>query len=65
LSFSFVIYYTPEEFAEALQLIKAGALDWKKLVTGHVGLSGVTQAFKDLTDPETHAKIIINPWADA
>lgn len=63
LVFSFVIYYTPEEFAEALSLIKAGALDWRKLVTGKVGLDGVTQAFHDLANPEMHAKILIDPWA--
>lgn len=63
LSFTFVIYYTPEEFAEALALIKAGALDWTKLVTGKVGLDGVTQAFSDLANPELHAKILIDPWA--
>lgn len=63
LSFTFVIYYTAEEFAEALTLIKAGALDWKKLVTGKVGLDGVTQAFHDLANPELHAKILIDPWA--
>lgn len=65
LNFSFVIYYTPEEFAEALALIKAGALDWRKLVTGKVGLDGVTQAFSDLSNPERHAKILIDPWAKA
>jgi hypothetical protein len=26
-----------------------------------VGLSGVTRAFKDLEDPERHAKILIDP----
>ena len=62
LSFTFVIYYTPEEFAEALALIKSGALDWTKLVTGKVGLDGVTQAFSDLANPELHAKILIDPW---
>jgi threonine dehydrogenase-like Zn-dependent dehydrogenase len=65
LSFTFVIYYTPEEFAEALSLIKAGALGWRKLVTGKVGLDGVTQAFHDLANPEVHAKILIDPWARA
>ena len=65
LKFAFVIYYTPEEFAEALALIQAGALDWQKLVTGKVGLDGVTQAFRDLANPELHAKILIDPWAPA
>jgi threonine dehydrogenase-like Zn-dependent dehydrogenase len=62
LQLTFVIYYTAEEFAEALSLIRCGALDWRPLVTGKVGLDGVTQAFADLTDPEAHAKILIEPW---
>jgi (R,R)-butanediol dehydrogenase/meso-butanediol dehydrogenase/diacetyl reductase len=62
LSFEFVIYYTQEEFADALAMMERGTLDWRKLVTGKVGLDGVTQAFRDLADPEAHAKILIDPW---
>lgn len=61
LNFKFVIYYTPQEFAEALELVRSGAVNWKPMVTGKVGLNGVAQAFKDLADPERHAKIIIDP----
>jgi threonine dehydrogenase-like Zn-dependent dehydrogenase len=61
---TFVIYYTAEEFAEALALIGAGALDWRPLVTGKVGLDSVTEAFAALSDPEAHAKILIEPWRD-
>jgi threonine dehydrogenase-like Zn-dependent dehydrogenase len=64
LQLTFVIFYTAEEFAEALRLIKDGEINWKPLITGKVGLEGVTQAFKDLGDPELHAKILIQPWAD-
>lgn len=63
LQLTFVIFYTPAEFAEALALIGDGALDWRALITGKVGLDGVTQAFADLADPERHAKILIDPWA--
>ena len=38
-----------------------GALDWRALVTGRVGLAGVAQAFRDLADPERHAKIVMDP----
>jgi threonine dehydrogenase-like Zn-dependent dehydrogenase len=62
LQLTFVIFYTGEEFAEALSLVRSGAFDWRPLVTGKVGLDGVTQAFADLTDPEAHAKILIEPW---
>ena len=65
LNFQFVLYYAPEEFAEALQAISDGKLDWKPLVTGTVGLDGIAGAFKALEDPETHAKIMIDPWSDA
>ena len=64
LQLTFVIFYTAEEFAEALRLIKDGEINWKPLITGKVGLDGITQAFKDLGDPELHAKILIQPWAD-
>ncbi len=63
LSIQFVIYYAPDEFAGALEMIRRDALDWRKLVTGKVGLDGIPQAFDDLTDPERHAKILIDPWA--
>jgi threonine dehydrogenase-like Zn-dependent dehydrogenase len=63
LQLIFVIYYTAAEFAEALELIRHGVYDWRVMITGSVGLAGVTQAFHDLADPERHAKILIEPWA--
>ena len=63
LTFRFVIYYSQAEFAEALELIRAGRIDWRPMITGKIGLDGVTQAFADLSDPERHAKILIDPWA--
>ena len=64
IQLTFVIYYTADEFAEALRLIQSGAIDWRSLVTGKVGLDGVTEAFAALSDPEAHAKILIDPWRD-
>jgi 2-desacetyl-2-hydroxyethyl bacteriochlorophyllide A dehydrogenase len=61
LTFKFVIYYTPQEFAEALEMVTTGKINWKPLITGKVGLDGVAQAFTDLADPERHAKILIDP----
>lgn len=57
----FVIYYTPAEFAEALGLVSSGAIPTQLFVTGLVGLDDVSQAFRDLQDPERHAKILIDP----
>lgn len=65
LNLQFVLYYTPEEFAEALAAVASGALDWQPLVTSTVGLEGIAAAFSALEDPEKHAKIMIDPWSDA
>jgi len=65
LSMTFVIYYTQEEFAHALDLIGSGKFDWRAMHTGTVGLSGIPGAFADLRDPEQHAKILIDPWLEA
>jgi hypothetical protein len=31
-------------------------------VTGTVGVEGVAQAFRDLANPDRHAKILVEPW---
>jgi threonine dehydrogenase-like Zn-dependent dehydrogenase len=59
----FVLGYTPAEFRESLHLIADGDVDPTPLITGRVGLDGVAQAFDDLADPETHAKILVEPQA--
>lgn len=58
----FVLAYTKDEFAEALHLIAEGQVDVTPLITGTVGLDGVKAAFADLANPETHAKILVDPW---
>ena len=62
LSMNFVIYYTPDEFAEALAMLRDGKLHWRTLHTGTVGLHQIPDAFASLADPEEHAKILIDPW---
>jgi len=37
-------------------------VDAASLVTASVGIDGVAQAFADLTNPERHTKIIVEPW---
>jgi len=61
----FVLGYTPLEFHDALQLLADGKADPEPLVTGVVGLDGVAGAFEALRDPETHAKILIDPTSSA
>jgi len=62
LAIQFVVYYTPEEFAETLAAVADGRLDWRPLVTATIGLDAVGDAFHVLEDPERHAKILIDPW---
>lgn len=61
----FVLGYTPLEFHDALQILGDGKADPEPLVTGVVGLGGVAGAFDALKDPETHAKILIDPTSGA
>lgn len=57
----FVFGYTPLEFRDTLHMLADGKVDAGPLVTGTVGLAGVSAAFDALGDPETHAKILIDP----
>jgi len=61
----FVFGYTPLEFRDTLHMLADGKLNAAPLVTGKVGLDGVGAAFEALGDPETHAKIIIDPRSAA
>lgn len=57
----FVLGYSPLEYRDALHLLADGKVRPECLITGTVGLDGVAQAFKDLGNPEHHAKILIDP----
>jgi len=61
LSVQFALGYTPLEFGGALTAIAEGRVDLAPLITGRVGIDGVPQAFRDLGDPEAHAKILVTP----
>ncbi len=60
----FVLAYTPAEYRESLHKLAEGDVDATPLITGTVGLEGVDGAFTALGDPETHAKILIDPKRD-
>ncbi len=62
LNLQFVLGYTPEEFAATLHHIANGDLPTEPLITGKVGVEGVAGAFEELTSPERHAKILVEPW---
>lgn len=61
----FVFGYTPLEFRDTLHLLADGKVDGSPLLTGTVGLGGVEAAFDALGDPDTHAKIMIDPSSAA
>jgi threonine dehydrogenase-like Zn-dependent dehydrogenase len=61
IALQFVLGYDPMEFRQTLDHIASGAIDVAPLITGEVGIGGVPQAFEDLGDPETHAKILVEP----
>ncbi|HWH93702.1 MAG TPA: hypothetical protein VNT03_07570 [Baekduia sp.] len=56
---------TPLEFRDTLHMLPDGTIDPTPLVTGTVGLDGVEAAFIALADPETHAKVLIDPKSSA
>jgi threonine dehydrogenase-like Zn-dependent dehydrogenase len=62
LSLQFVLGYTSDEFATTLSHLAEGKLNVEALITEKVGVEGVAQAFTDLASPETHAKILVEPW---
>lgn len=62
LDLRFSYYYQPQEFAECLDALAAGLIPWNKMLTGKVGLDGVTGAFEQLMKPNKHIKVVIEPW---
>ena len=62
LNVQFVLGYTPQEFAETLSMLGEGTIDPAPMITGKVGLDGVPDAFAALARPDSHAKILAEPW---
>lgn len=61
LDLRFVLGYTPLEFRDTLAMLAEGKVDPTPLITATVGLDEVADAFSALGDPESHAKILIDP----
>ena len=61
LNLQFALGYEPMEFSAALNSIAEGKVDLAPWVTASVGIDGIPQAFRDLADPEEHAKIMVTP----
>jgi threonine dehydrogenase-like Zn-dependent dehydrogenase len=61
LMVQFVLGYDPMEFADTLRAIAEGELVASPIITGRVDIDGVPDAFRDLGDPDAHAKILVVP----
>jgi threonine dehydrogenase-like Zn-dependent dehydrogenase len=61
LSVQFVVAYSLEEFASALAAIADGRVDVAPMITGTVGLDGLSDAFEALADPAQQCKILVEP----
>jgi threonine dehydrogenase-like Zn-dependent dehydrogenase len=61
----FVFGYSPLEFRDTLHMLADGKVDPSPLITGIVGLDGVSGAFTALGEPDWHAKILIDPLSTA
>ncbi len=61
LSLQFAFGYEPGEFGAALTSIADGKVDLAPWITATVGIDDIPQAFRDLADPEEHAKIMVTP----
>lgn len=61
LNVQFAFGYDPGEFSSALSWIAEGKVVLHPLLTAMVGIDGIPQAFRDLADPDQHAKIMVTP----
>jgi len=64
LNIKYSYYYTPAEYAECLQVLALGEVDWRVLLTGKVGIDGVPGAFNELMKPNSHIKVVVEPWRE-
>jgi 2-desacetyl-2-hydroxyethyl bacteriochlorophyllide A dehydrogenase len=55
------VFYSAEEFAGCLRGLAEGTIDGSALITDHVGLGGVADAFERLKNPEEQIKIMVEP----
>lgn len=62
LDITFSYYYSAEEFAQSLQYIASGQVNWAAMCTAKVGIDKVPEAFAQLMQPNEHIKVIIEPW---
>jgi threonine dehydrogenase-like Zn-dependent dehydrogenase len=61
----FALAYDPMEFADTLRVIAEGELDVTPMLTGRCGVDAVPEAFAELSNPEGHVKIMVEPGGPA
>jgi (R,R)-butanediol dehydrogenase/meso-butanediol dehydrogenase/diacetyl reductase len=59
LELAFALAYSRAEFAEALEVLRSGAIDVAPLVTDVIDLADVPEAFRALERPRTQCKVLI------
>jgi threonine dehydrogenase-like Zn-dependent dehydrogenase len=62
LDLRFVFAYSPEEFGQTLHNIAEGVIDVTPVMTDHIGLDQVADAFKALAKPDQQVKVVVQPW---
>ena len=61
LNLQFTLGWSQSDFLTSLSNLAEGRIDGSALITGEVDLDGVPQAFADLSQPDTHVKILVRP----
>lgn len=61
LVLQFVVTYTQDEFRDAMHLIADGVVNVQPMITGRVGLDDIASAFKELSKPDVHTKVLVTP----
>ena len=60
ISIRFIFAYSPDEFAQATEMIFANPQALSTLITGHAALTDITSAFETLERGGEHAKVLID-----
>ena len=62
ISMQFVLGWSMEEFSESLNKIASGEINASALITKQITLDQVSETFKELSSPNTDAKVLVKPW---
>jgi len=61
LNLQFVLGYSPDEFTASLNHLAEGKIETGPIISDTIGIDDVPAAFEQLTHPNRHAKIIVEP----